>query len=388
MAPAKILHLITGLETGGAEGTLDRLVAGMDRDRFASVVVSMTDAGTIGRHIEKAGIALETLGMRRGAADPRGLLRFLRVLRRQRPAIVQTWLYHADLLGLAAHALGYAPVLLWNIRCTQSIEAEFVRAVLRRGSSLPRAIIVNSLAGRHFHERLGYRPRRWEYLPNGFDTAFFKPDPAGRRRLRAELGIDDGAVVIGISARYHPMKDHATFFAAAARLATGHPELVLLLAGAGIDDANRELAQMMARHGPQPRLELLGDRRDMHALYPALDIATLTSAFGEGFPNALGEAMACGVPCVATDTGDAAEILGPTGEIVPPRDPTALAMAWERLLIAGPEKRRALGAAARARIVERYDLAVMLRHYEALYQELLGGEKTRSFDRGFGLRRS
>jgi glycosyltransferase involved in cell wall biosynthesis len=373
MAPAKILHLITGLETGGAEGTLDRLVTGMDRARFASVVVSMTGAGTIGRRMEAAGIALETLGMRRGAADPRGLLRLVRVLRRHRPAIVQTWLYHADLLGLAAHGLGYAPLLLWNIRCTQSIETGAVRAILRRSSSLPRAIIVNSLAGRDFHERLGYRPKRWAYLPNGFDTTLLKPDPRARRRVRAELGIEDSAVVIGISARYHPMKDHATFFAAAARLASTHPELVLLLAGAGIDD-NSELASVIARHGPLPPVKLLGERRDMNAVYPAFDIATLTSAFGEGFPNVLGEAMACGVPCIATDSGDAAEILGPTGEVVPPRDAAALAAAWERLMTAGPEVRRALGAAARERIVARYDLDAMLRRYEALYGDLLERE--------------
>jgi glycosyltransferase involved in cell wall biosynthesis len=371
-AASKILHLITGLEAGGAEGTLDRLVTGMDRDRFASVVVSMINAGTIGRHIAAAGIPLETLCMRRGAADPRGLLRLIRVLRRHRPAILQTWLYHADLMGLAAYGLGYAPLLLWNIRCTESIEAGIVRSLLCRCSAVPRAIIVNSAAGRRFHERLGYRPRRWEFLPNGFDTTLLRPDPAARQRLRGELGIDDEAVVIGMSARYHAMKDHATFFAAAARLAARHPQLVLLLAGAGVDDANRELAQTIARQGTLPPVKLLGQRRDMPHVYQAFDIATLTSAFGEGFPNVLGEAMACGVPCVATDSGDAASVIDSTGEIVPPRDPAALAAAWERLVTAGPEARHRRGIAARQRIVEHYGLDMMIRHYEALYHDLLG----------------
>jgi glycosyltransferase involved in cell wall biosynthesis len=375
VAPAKILHLITGLETGGAEGTLARLVSGIDQARFASVVVSMTDLGSIGRQMIAAGIPLETLGIRRGAADPRGLLRLIRILRRHRPAILQTWLYHADLLGLAAARLGYAPHLLWNIRCTQSVGAGAVRGILRRCSRLPRAVIVNSLAGRRYHERLGYRPRRWEYVPNGFDTAAFKPEPAARRRLRSALGIDDDAVVIGLSARWHPMKDHATFFAAAARLATRHPQLVLVLAGAGIDDANRELAQTIARHGPLPPLKLLGERADMNALYPAFDIATLTSAFGEGFPNVLGEAMACGLPCVATDSGDAAAIIGPTGEVVPPGDASALAAAWERLATAGPEARRRRGAGARARIVEHYGLTAMVRRYEALYRDLFEADR-------------
>jgi glycosyltransferase involved in cell wall biosynthesis len=370
-APPKILHLITGLETGGAEGTLERLVAGIDRGRFAPVVVSMTDAGRIGHRIENAGIPLETLRMRRGAADPRGLWRLFRVLRRHRPAILQTWLYHADLLGLAAHALGCAHLLLWNIRCTEAIEAGAVRAILRRSSATPHAIVVNSAAGRRYHEHLGYRPKRWEFVPNGFDTAVFKPDPAARQRLRGELGIADEAVVIGMSARYHPMKDHATFLAAAARLAARHPQLVLLLAGAGVDRANPDLAQRIAQHGALPPVRLLGERRDMHEVYPAFDIASLTSAFGEGFPNVLGEAMACGVPCIATDSGDAAAVIGPTGEVVPPRDPAALAAAWERLLLAGPAVRQAQGAAARRRIAEHYGLGAMIRRYEALYRDLI-----------------
>jgi glycosyltransferase involved in cell wall biosynthesis len=368
--PPTILHLITGLEIGGAEGALERLVADMDRTRFAAVAVSMTDAGKVGRRIEAAGIPLETLGIRRGRADPRGLSRLLRIVRRRRPAIVQTWLYHADLLGLVARLFGHAPRLVWNLRCTQSVGTGAVRSLLRRFSWLPRAVVVNARAVQEFHEHLGYRPRRWEYIPNGFDTDALRPDPAPGRRLRATLGIDERAVVIGMPARWHPMKDHATFFSAAARLAT-QPDLVLVLAGAGLDEANPELAQTIAKSGKLPPVKLLGERRDMPALYRCFDIATLSSAFGEGFPNVLGEAMACGVPCVATDSGDTAEILGPTGEVVSPRDPAALAAAWGRLLAEGPEARRARGEAARARIVERYRLATMVRRYEAFYEDLL-----------------
>jgi glycosyltransferase involved in cell wall biosynthesis len=375
--PPTVLHLITGLETGGAEGTLERLVAGIDRTRFASVVVSMTDAGNIGRQIRVAGTPLKTLGIPRGRGDPRGLVKLLRILRRHRPAILQTWLYHADLLGLVAQLLGQAPRLVWNVRCTESVGADAVRSLLRRFSRLPRAVVVNAHAGRLFHERLGYRPRRWEYIPNGFDTDALQPDPAAGQRLRAALGIDERAVVIGMPARWHPMKDHATFFSAAARLATRHPNLVLVLAGAGLDAANPELAQAISGSAKLPPIKLLGERRDMSALYPCFDIATLSSAFGEGFPNILGEAMACGVPCVATDSGDAAQILGPTGEIVPPRDAAALAAAWGRLVAEGPDARRARGAAARARIVEHYQLATMLGRYEALYQDLLAAGRMR-----------
>ncbi len=367
-----ILHLITGLETGGAEGMLARLVTRTDRSHFRSVVVSMTDTGTVGPIIAGAGLPVEALGIRRGMIDPRGVTRLIGLLRRYRPDIVQTWLYHADLLGLIAHRLGYAPRLAWNIRCSDMAGPGFVRAILSRFSALPDRVIINSLAGRRFHESIGYHPRRWDYIPNGYDTALLRPDETARSRSRAALGLDPSAIVIGMAARYHPMKDHAAFLAAAARQAAARPDIVFVLLGAGIEPANRDLVRAIEAHGLMPRLRLLGERADMNAVYPALDIATLTSAFGEGFPNVLAEAMACGVPCVATDSGDAAEILGEFGIIVPPRDPQALAEGWQRMIALGPEGRRALGTRARARIVDNYDLDQVVPRFEALYSEITG----------------
>jgi len=367
-----ILHLITGLETGGAEGMLARLVTRTDRSHFRSVVVSMTDTGTVGPIIAGAGLPVEALGIRRGMIDPRGVTRLIGLLRRYRPDIVQTWLYHADLLGLIAHRLGYAPRLAWNIRCSDMAGPGFVRAILSRFSALPDRVIINSLAGRRFHESIGYHPRRWDHIPNGYDTAMLRPDETARSRSRAALGLDPSAIVIGMAARYHPMKDHAAFLAAAARQAAARPDIVFVLLGAGTEPANRDLVRAIEAHGLMPRLRLLGERADMNAVYPALDIATLTSAFGEGFPNVLAEAMACGVPCVATDSGDAAEILGEFGIIVPPRDPQALAEGWQRMIALGPEGRRALGTRARARIVDNYDLDQVVPRFEALYSEITG----------------
>jgi glycosyltransferase involved in cell wall biosynthesis len=372
-----ILHLITGLATGGAEGMLARLVTRTDRSRFRSVVVSMTDTGTVGSIIAGAGIPVEALGILRGMIDPRGLTRLIGLLRRYRPDIVQTWLYHADLLGLIANRLGYAPRLAWNIRCSDMAGPTAVRAILSRCSALPATVIINSLAGRRFHEAIGYRPRRWEYIPNGYDTALLRPDATARLRLRTALGIDPSAIVIGMPARYHPMKDHAAFLAAA-RQAAGNPDIVFVLLGAGIEPANRDLMRAIGAHGLMPRLRLLGERPDMNAVYPMLDIATLSSAYGEGFPNVLAEAMACGVPCVATDSGDAAEILGGSGIIVPPRDPPALALGWHRMIALGPEGRHALGIKARARIVENYDLGRVVPRFEALYRDIANRKPTPS----------
>ena len=365
----KIMHLITDLATGGAEIMLYKMLSCLDRSQFQNSVVSMTDRGSLGDKIEALQVPVFTLGLRRGVPNPLALFRLIRLLRAERPHILQTWLYHSDLLGLAAGKLARVPVVAWNIRCSDMKGLPVVRATLSSFSALPETIITNSRVGRQFHENIGYRPHRWEYIPNGYDTAMLRPDEAARSRLRAALGIDRSAIVIGLPARYHPMKDHATFFAAA-RQAAARADIAFVLLGAGIEPANRDLVRAIEAHGLMSRVRLLGDRADMNTVYPALDIATSSSAFGEGFPNVLAEAMACGVPCVATDSGDAAKILGDAGVIVPPRDPQALAEGWQRMIALGDDGRRALGITARARIVANYDLNRVVSLYEALYYKI------------------
>jgi glycosyltransferase involved in cell wall biosynthesis len=367
-----VLHLITGLEAGGAQHALLRLVAHTDRRRFRSVVVSLTDTGVLGPAIKAAGADLHTLRLPGGAPTPSGLLRLLRLLRDVRPDIVQTWLYHADLLGLLLKPLANMPHLLWNLRCSDMDLPPGRMAVLRllgRLSRVPEVVVVNSRAGQLVHQKIGYRPRRWELIPNGFDIADLKPDPVARRELRAELGCKPGTIAIGMPARVHPMKDHATFLAAAARLARSRPEASFVLIGAGAEPASTELRELIPAE-LSDRVMLLGERADMARLYPALDIVSLTSAYGEGFPNVLGEAMACGVPCVATDVGDAAVLVGTTGVVVQPRDPEALAAAWDRVIVLGEDGRRALGQEGRSRIEAHYAIGAVVARYEALYQEI------------------
>ena len=365
--PTTILHLITGLETGGAEQMLARLVTRLDPARFRSVVVSMTGPGVIGPKLTGAGIELLSLDLPPGRPDPRGLMRLVRIVRAVRPGVLLTWLYHADLLGLLAKPFLGDCRLLWNIRCTESWNANVVRRMLVAGSRVPDAVVVNSAAGQWFHEGIGYRPRRWEMIPNGYDTTVFRRDETARASLRRELDIADDAIAIGLPARYHPMKDHPTFLAAAARLTAVEPKALFVLAGPGVDAANRSLTDMIAAAGLGGRIRLLGNRGDMVRVYSALDIVTLSSAYGEGHPNVLGEAMSCEVMCAATDVGDAAQLIGPTGAVVPPRDPEALAAAWQGLAELGAEGRRIRGKEARERIVRLYDIDAVTKRYEALF---------------------
>src|SRR5260370_1005175 len=183
-----ILHLITGLETGGAERMLLHLVSRADHARLRPVVVSLTGPGTMGPLIERAGVPLRSLGMRRGVPDPRGIARLARILREFRPAVLQTWLYHADLLGLIVRRLGLVPHLVWGVQGTETLDTPVVRRPLAWRSACPDAVVTVSRVGQSFHEGICYRPRPWVHLPNSVSTPALRPNADPRRHGRAAVG--------------------------------------------------------------------------------------------------------------------------------------------------------------------------------------------------------
>ncbi len=350
-----------------------RLLSRMDEARFRSSVISLTGGGTLGPRIAALGVPVTALGMRPAVPRPRALWRLVAALRAERPHVLQTWLYHADLLGLLAGRLAGLKAVVWNLRCSRLTAADKSRslaAVVRLLAALsdrPAAVVVNSSAGRLAHEELGYRPRRWELIPNGFDTELFRPSAEARASVRRELGLAEDTPLVGLVGRYFGMKDHPNFLAAAARLHRARPDVHFLLAGEGVEAANPALARQVASLGLEGRAHLLGERADAARLTAAFDVAC-SSSYGEGFPNVVGEAMACGVPCVVTDVGDSARIVGECGLVVAPRDPAALAEGL-RALLSRPD-RPALGVAARERIRRHYSIEGVARRYEALYEEV------------------
>ncbi|HJM51133.1 MAG TPA: glycosyltransferase [Alphaproteobacteria bacterium] len=370
----KVVHVITGLSLGGAEIMLYKLLSAMDRRAFANRVVSLTGEGEMAAPIRELEIPVKALGMSPGLPSPAGLWRLRQALRRDRPAVVQTWLYHADLMGLVAAGLAGVPKVAWNVRCSDMGESYYrglnglvVRA-LAVLSSRPQVVVSNSQAGRTMHEGLGYHPRRWDIIPNGFDLEAFRPDRQRRAAVRGALGLAEESPLIGMVARYDPVKGQDIFLAAAAVLAAQRPEVHFAVIGPGCDGNNAELAEL-ARPVPRQRLHTLGLRRDIAAVTAALDIASCAS-HGEGFPNAVGEAMACAVPCAVTNVGDCAVMVGETGRVVPAGDPAALAAALLELVDLGPEGRQRLGQSARQRLKEHYSLDRIAGRYEALYREL------------------
>jgi glycosyltransferase involved in cell wall biosynthesis len=377
----RVVHVINSLSTGGAETMLARLVVAADSSRFEHVVLPLREGGPLTERVRETGGlagALQVDGTRNLITAP---LRLGARLRELRPDLVQGWLLQGNLAATVGTSLGrlHIPVL-WNVRWTlYDVGSERVttQALLRISGRLARhpiRIIFNSHVAAFQHAGIGYPPTRARVIPNGFDIQHFRPDPAARIDVRRELDIPADAEVMGMVARYHPMKDHAMSLRAAARVVERRPKAMFVYAGRGVDDGNEELLRLVQTLGLAGRVRLLGELYDVARLYPSFDVYWMSSVargIAEGFPNVVAEAMACGVPCVATDIGDAASIIGQSGRLVQSRDWRAFGDATADLLDAGPVMLKRLSNEARERIERNFSMDAVARAYHALYVEVL-----------------
>jgi glycosyltransferase involved in cell wall biosynthesis len=373
-----IVHVISGLPLGGAQTALHHLVAGMDRRRFGHTVISLTTEGIVGPRLRAAGAEVVELGMRPGWAGFSGMRALVAALRASQPGLVQSWMYHADLLGLVAARFVGNPPVVWNIRGARRSVREFglatatVVKACRLFSRGPAAVVVNSEAGRRDHQRMGYRPRAWVVIPNGVDGERFRPDAHAREKVRSHLGMETGALVVGCVGRDHPVKRHATIVDAVARLRQEYPSLRLLMIGEGLDERNQDLTSRIKALGLGGIVHRVGPQDEVWRWMTALDMLVSASTT-EGFPNVVGEAMACGIPCVVTDVGDSALLVGEAGTVVPVDGVEGLADGIRGMARKSPQERRDLGARARARVLEHYSVPRMIASYERLYDEILQG---------------
>lgn len=372
-AKIRILHVISTLDVGGAEMNLLRLVQSLS-EQYENRIVSMTTIGPVGEKIRDLGTPVQALSMKKGVPDLHGVMKLMRIVRHFNPDIIQCWMYHANLLGLTISRRRH---LVWNIRCSDMDLGRYgmiYRWTVRAGalfSPFPDTVVVNSLAGRDFHASLGYSPKKWDVITNGFDTAVYRSDASSGQQIRAQLAIPANAPVIGLVNRHDPMKGHTTFFHAASLLYQINKGAHFILAGRGVTGNNPEISSLLGAMKNTQNIHLIGERDDIPQVLNTLDIAT-SSSYGEGLPNAVGEAMATGIPCVVTDAGDSAVLVGDTGIVVPKKDPQALCSAWQRLLDAGPDYRKAMGERARKRIMDHYSLPSMICRYDTLYRNLIG----------------
>ena len=402
MPKTKVLHIIIGLYVGGAEMMLYKLLCATNREKFEPVVVALMGRGgqrdMIGA-VEDLNIKVYTLDMDLSRPTLKTTLRawwkLQRVLRREKPDVIQGWMYHSNLaalLGRKVRAPGAK--LVWAIHNTRNEELFKTRLnrlfdkLGKRFSDKPDGTIYVSQIGRQQHQDAGYNTARSWVVPNGFDMDLFVPSNEARNDVREEIGVPQDAILIGLFSRWHAMKDHENFFKVAQIVAQDHPEVHFVLAGAGIFHDNAELLQLARENGVEKQTHFLGERQDMPRLMAALDVMVLSSSHGEAFPLVIGEAMACGVPCVATNVGESAQIVGDAGLIVPIKNARELSEGIRHFIEAAPPEKARFSADARARIEENFSLQGVTRRYEEIYQMLLNEKQFHNADEdtvaGFG----
>ena len=331
------MHVIVGLNVGGAELMLKRLILQNTEGLNETVVVSLTSLGVIGESLRKNGVCVHALEMSSVRHFPITLWRLIRLVRQYRPAIVHTWMYHADLLGGLAARLAGSSTVIWCIRCTTipqgplSLTYWLVRLCALLSYCIPRRIICCAHAAKDVHVKLGYAVRKMAIIPNGYDFTVFDGRLGSRDKARIELGLSADEIVIGTVGRFDPIKDYHNFVTAASTVAAERSNIKFLMVGRENEWSNDSLRGWIESKRLKQKFVLTGQQLNVAHFFSAMDIFCLSSACGEGFPNALAEAMAMGLPCVVTRVGDAAEILGCDDFVVPVKDSASLADALLRM---------------------------------------------------------
>lgn len=367
----KILHIIVGLNVGGAELMLKRLVLGsQQRGFYAHEVVSLTDLGVVGEALQKAGVRVHTLGLRKNAQASLVPFRLRRLITQRRPDVVQTWMYHADLLGgLAARSVGIRHIV-WGVRTTDvstvasRITPWLQKICARLSWSVPTHIVCAAEVSRRVHVAAGYDDAKMQVIANGFDLQALGQIITPRAVLRQQIGVDDDQVLIGSVGRFDAEKNPHLFVALAARLSPHHPQLRFVMVGRGQEWDNAELAGWIDQHGLRDRFFLLGQRSDVPDCLRAMDVFVLHSKT-EGFPNVLGEAMAVGTLAVSLDVGDAAFLLDQPALVG--QDVDDLERIVRQVLSWSPEQRQQVAEANQQRIARQFGMEAAIAHFENLY---------------------
>lgn len=371
----KILHVIPDLKSGGAEIFLQDLLPALRRLGIDSGVISLRGYETIGRHLQAAGISVAALHASGYLSMALRLSRLKALVRRYQPDVIHGWLYHGNLAAYFAHRAWPAARLVWSIRHSlvdPHHERTATRLVIRWGARLSRRadqIIYNAQASATQHAQAGYAAFKAEVIVNGVDTDKFRPQTEGRSRRRKTYGVGDGDLLIGMVGRYHSIKGQDVFVRAAKIVAARNTRVRFVMVGQGLDNGNTELIRLISVSELRDRFVLLGEREDIPGILATLDIL-VSASWGEGFPNAVAEAMACGVPCVATDVGAARELVADTGRVIRPGSEQTLAAAILELAGQPDENRGKLGAAARARAVSLYSRERCVSAYADMYRNL------------------
>jgi len=375
----KVLHITTGLDNGGAEAVLYRLISKNEKGH-SHEIVSLMDEGYYGKRLVKAGARVHSLRMQRGRLTFSAIVKLYKLIRSIDPDVIQTWMYHADLIGGVISCLAGKRVVVWGIHHSNLDPGKTLRStrLVARVCALishfiPTKIICCSEQAARVHIELGYNASKMVVVHNGTDVLEFKPNGTERAKIRTEWHVSDDEVLVGMVARWDPLKNHETLVAALAYIKS---RILLpwrcVLIGPGMMEANQELVALLEKYGLRDNFDLVGLRDDIPSVMNALDLHVLSSS-GEAFGNVTIEAMSCEVPAVVTMVGAGAVIVGETGWIVQPSDPEALGsailQAVEAIAITETWEKRKL--ACRSRVIEHFSLDGMTSAYHKVWETAL-----------------
>lgn len=366
----KLAFIITGLGRGGAEKMLLKLLRPMDKARFKARVFCLTSQNALQPAFEDAGIEVSTYRLNHPFWGMRDLWQLLKDCRQFAPDLIQGWMYHGNILAWLAAKVCKAR-LIFSIRAGLhdiKLERRKTQLIIHLGAKLSRSahgIIYVSTLARQQHEAIGYSSRNSLTIANGFELDKFTPNTDLRQEYRERLGIKQSEVAIGFFARFHKLKGFNDLLDAFAIVHKKNPATKLVLAGDQVDERNRELNHKISGLRLQNHVLLLGQLICPERCFPALDLF-VSPSLQEGFPNVVGEAMACGVPCIVTDVGDSALAVGDTGLVIQPGNNKALAEAILQF-IANPDILPRHGKQARLRIETEFSLPAIVKQYEKAY---------------------
>lgn len=372
----KVLHIISGLNDGGAEAVLYRLATSKD-STFQHSVLSLLDGGKYGPLLEKQGVDVYCLNMLHNKLSFFSVFKIFSLIRLIKPDVVQTWMFHGDFFGGIFARLAGVKNVVWGIHHTHLIKGESKKTTIiiskinaSLSKILPRKIIYCAKKSREIHELYGYPKNKGCVVSNGYDIENFIPNFSLGVKVREELNVGK-VFLIGHVGRFDPLKDYKNLIEALGFLKKDNFEFRVVLVGSNLDENNYELKGFIDSNLDSKIVSLLGRRNDIVAIMNSLDLFILSSV-SEAFPNVLNEAMACGIPCVTTDVGDAAHIVGNTGWVVPPKNPRMLSDAIAKAFVEQDEQhekwieRKEL---CRIRIVENFGLKKMVSFYEKVWIE-------------------
>jgi glycosyltransferase involved in cell wall biosynthesis len=357
----KVVHVIISLNVGGAEKMMERLVIELSKDpSISQAVICLKGLESIGHRLQVQGFEVTSLGMKSLFGAPIAFYKLFKIFMVNRPSAVYTWMYHANLIGGLAAFFSGTKNIIWMIRNSAipqgrfSLTSTIIKICSILSFYIPDKIVCNAEAGKSSHAKLGFCLANMIVIPNGYNLESFKPSFGLRSQIRKDLNLSDNTLLVGIVGRFDPLKDFRNFVQAAGLVSKNLDNVKFLMVGRDLDQNNIELKKWIDDTQYPDNFILIGET-DPHDFYASMDIFCLSSK-AEGFPNVVAEAMAMKVPCVVTDAGDAATIVGESGLVVESMNPYALYEGLMAMLIIDEQRRQSFGSVARELIEAQYDI--------------------------------